>query len=71
MGYRFGWILVITLFAIVTMTAGGKVATFQANTAGHTARQFIQFHVEATFPCVAITIASCKIEKRIGFVIKK
>lgn len=38
MSDRFGWVLVIALLAIMTVTAGGEVTTFQAYAARHASR---------------------------------
>lgn len=55
----FGWILVVALFAVMTVATGGEVTAFQTNTARHTARQLEQLHVETTFASMTVAIAGC------------
>lgn len=47
----------LTLFAVVTVPAGGVVSTVQADAAAFAARQFVQLIVEATLASVQIAIA--------------
>lgn len=58
----FGWITVIAFFAIVAMTSSCCMSTIQTNTTRYTARQFVQFHVEAASSRVSITVAGCEQE---------
>lgn len=59
-GNRFGWITVKAFLTEVTMASGCCVPTIQANSTRYTARQLVQFHVEAAAASVPIAVAGCK-----------
>ena len=54
----------LTLFAVVTVPAGGVVSTVQADAAALAARQFVQLIVEATLASVQIAIAGWRKKRK-------
>lgn len=56
MGYGPGGVAVESLFAVVTMAPGGVVAAAMTHASAHPPRQLVEFHVEATFPGVQVTV---------------
>lgn len=47
-----GGVSVVTLLAVMTMSASGEVTALDTHAPTHTTRQFVQLHVETTAPRV-------------------
>lgn len=63
MTHGFGWISIVTLFAIVTMTSGGGVPALQTHAARHTTGQLEQLHIESASSRMTVAIAHCAKKK--------
>lgn len=57
MSYRFVRVAIISLLAVVAVTAGGVVSTIQAHSAAHSSGQLEQVHVETALSGVLVAVA--------------
>lgn len=51
-----GWVPVVALLAVVTVSTGGEVAALEADTTRDSTRQLVQLHVEPATTGVAVAI---------------